>query len=43
MWASGPTLLVMALIGALALLSFRNAVGGTGLRRYLAAEPSTRP
>jgi len=42
-WTSGPTLLVIALIGSLALLSFRNAVGSTGLRRYLAAEPSTRP
>ncbi len=42
-WRAGPTLLVTALLAALALASFRSAAGGTGLRRYLAAEPSTRP
>ena len=42
-WTSGPTVLAMALLSALALLSFRNAVGGTGLRRYLAPETSSRP
>jgi hypothetical protein len=42
-WKAGPTLLVLPLLAALAVASFRNAVGGTGLRRYLAPEPSSRP
>jgi hypothetical protein len=25
------------------VMAFRNAVGGTGLRRYLVPEPSSRP
>jgi hypothetical protein len=42
-WKAGPTLLVLPLLALLAVIAFRNAVGGTGLRRYLAPEPSSRP
>ena len=42
-WKAGPTLLVLPLLALLAVSAFRNAVGGTGLRRYLAPEPSSRP
>jgi serine/threonine-protein kinase len=42
-WKAGPTLLALGLLALLAVAAFRNAVGGTGLRRYLAAEPASRP
>ncbi len=42
-WKAGPTLLVLPLLALLAVAAFRTAVGGTGLRRYLAPEPSSRP
>jgi hypothetical protein len=42
-WKAGPTLLALLLLALLGVMAFRNAVGGTGLRRYLAAEPSSRP
>ena len=42
-WKAGPTLLILPLLALLAVMAFRNAVGGTGLRRYLAPEPSSRP
>ena len=42
-WKAGPTLLVLPLLALLSVMAFRNAVGGTGLRRYLAPEPSSRP
>jgi serine/threonine-protein kinase len=42
-WKAGPTLLILPLLALLAVAAFRNAVGGTGLRRYLASEPSSRP
>ena len=34
---------LLPLLAILAVAAFRNAVGGTGLRRYLAPEPSSRP
>jgi hypothetical protein len=42
-WKAAPTLIVMPLLALLCVVAFRNAVGGTGLRRYLAPEPSSRP
>jgi serine/threonine-protein kinase len=43
-WYAGPTLLVIPLLAILAILAFRTALGGSGLRRYLAGEnPATRP
>ena len=42
-WKAGPTLLALPLLALLAVAAFRNALGGTGLRRYLAPEPSSRP
>jgi hypothetical protein len=42
-WKAGPTLLTLPLLALLSVWAFRNAVGGTGLRRYLAPEPSSRP
>jgi eukaryotic-like serine/threonine-protein kinase len=42
-WYSGPTLLAVPLVGAIGLLAFRAARGGSGLRRYLAGELPTHP
>jgi hypothetical protein len=42
-WTAGPTLLALPLLAILAVLATRHAVGGTGLRRYLAGEASSRP
>ena len=42
-WTAGPTLLALGLVGLLAIGAFRNAVGGTGLRRALAGEAASRP
>jgi hypothetical protein len=40
-WKAGPTLLALPLLALLSVIAFRNAVGSTGLRRYLAPEPSS--
>jgi len=42
-WTAGPTLAATGLLGLLAILAFRDAAGGTGLRRALAGEPASRP
>jgi hypothetical protein len=44
-WTGSATFLILPLVVALAVLSFRSAVGGhSGLRRYLSGEPpSSRP
>jgi hypothetical protein len=43
-WTAGPTLAVLPLIAVMAGLAFRAALGGSGLRRYLAGETaSSRP
>ena len=42
-WTAGPTLLAVAVLGLLAVLAFRNAAGGLGLRRALAGEATSRP
>ncbi len=43
-WYAGPTLTVLPLVALLAVLAFRTAVGGSGLRRYLSGEAaSSRP
>jgi hypothetical protein len=42
-WTAGPTLLALPLVALLAGLALRSALGGTGLRRYLAGEASSRP
>ena len=42
-WTAGPTLAAVTLVGLLALVAFRGAVGATGLRRALAGELSSRP
>jgi serine/threonine-protein kinase len=42
-WRAGPTLVTLPLVAVLCVVAFRNAVGGTGIRRYLAPEPSSRP
>ncbi len=41
-WKAGPTLFALPFIALLCVWAFRNAVGGMGLRRYLASDsPST--
>ena len=43
-WQAGPTLTVLPLVVVLAVLAFRAALGGSGLRRYLEGEgASSRP
>ncbi len=42
-WTAGPTLLALPLVALIAVLALRNALGGTGLRRYLAGEAASRP
>jgi serine/threonine-protein kinase len=42
-WTAGPTLLTTALLGLLAILAFRYAAGGLGLRRALVGEVVSRP
>ena len=42
-WYAGPTLTVLPFLVVVAVLAYRTAVGGSGLRRYLAGEASTRP
>ena len=42
-WTAGPTLLALPLVALLAGLALRSALGGTGLRRYLAGEAASRP
>jgi len=42
-WTAGPTLLALPLVAVLALGASRIALGGTGLRRYLAGEAASRP
>jgi hypothetical protein len=42
-WTAGPTLLALPLLSILAVLAWRHALGGTGLRRYLAGEAASRP
>jgi serine/threonine-protein kinase len=43
-WMAGPTLLVLPLLALVAVLAFRSALGGSGLRRYLVGEtPPSRP
>jgi hypothetical protein len=42
-WTAGPTLVILPLLAILAALALRHAVGGTGLRRYLAGEATSRP
>jgi hypothetical protein len=42
-WTAGPTLLALPLLAVLAALALRYSLGGTGLRRYLAGEASSRP
>jgi serine/threonine-protein kinase len=43
-WQAGPTLTVLPLAGLVAILAFRAALGGSGLRRYLEGEgASSRP
>jgi len=42
-WTGGPTLAAAALLALVAILAFRTAAGGTGLRRVLAGEPASRP
>jgi len=43
-WYAGPTLTVLPVVAVLAVLAFRTALGGSGLRRYLAGEAaSSRP
>jgi serine/threonine-protein kinase len=37
-WTAAPTVLAIALLGAMSIAGFRSAVGGTGLRRALVAE-----
>ena len=41
-WTAGPTLLALPLVALLAVLALRSALGGTGLRRYLAGEAVSR-
>jgi serine/threonine-protein kinase len=41
-WKVAPTLFALPLLALLCVAAFRNTVGGTGLRRYLAPEPSSR-
>jgi len=42
-WRGGLTPPVLLLLVLLCVTAFRNAVGGTGLRRYLAPDPRSRP
>ena len=42
-WKAGPTLFVLPLVALLCVWAFRNAVGGTGLRRYLASDVPSAP
>jgi serine/threonine-protein kinase len=42
-WKSAPTLLALPLLALLCIFALRNSLGGTGLRRYLAPEPTSRP
>jgi len=42
-WTAGPTIVTLPLLAVLAALALRHALGGTGLRRYLAGEASSRP
>jgi hypothetical protein len=43
-WQAAPTLVVLPMLAALAVLAFRAALGGSGLRRCLAGEgASSRP
>jgi serine/threonine-protein kinase len=42
-WTAGPTLVILPLLAILAVLALRHALGGTGLRRYVAGEASSRP
>ena len=42
-WKAAPTLLALPLLALLCVFALRNSLGGTGLRRYLAPEPSSRP
>jgi hypothetical protein len=42
-WTAGPTLLALPLLAILAVLALRHALGGTGLRRYVAGEAASRP
>jgi len=42
-WTAGPTLVAIGLVGLLAIVAFRTAAGGTGLRRALAGEAASRP
>ena len=40
-WPAGPTLVVLPLVAVVAIAAFRTALGGSGLRRYLAGEAAT--
>jgi len=42
-WHATPTLVAVAVVVTIGVLSFRAARGGSGLRRYLAGELPTRP
>ena len=42
-WTAGPTLVALPFVAILAVLALRSALGGTGLRRYLAGEAASRP
>jgi len=42
-WKAGPTLLVLPLVALLCVWAFRTAIGGTGLRRYLAPDSPSAP
>ena len=40
-WTAGPTLVALPFVAVLAVLASRSALGGTGLRRYLAGEAAS--
>jgi serine/threonine-protein kinase len=42
-WYSSATVFSVLLVSAVAILAFRTAQGGSGLRRYLAGEAASRP
>jgi hypothetical protein len=42
-WTAGPTLVALPFVAILAAMALRSALGGTGLRRYLAGEAASRP
>ena len=42
-WKAGPTLFALPVLALLCVAALRATMGGTGLRRYLAPEPSSRP